>query len=295
MRDATTNGVYKTLKNATYPRRVGTDWEILIDTAITTVDGATEINVQDKNLAYVDITPPVCAGTVHPVYPGTNQIIEQARDIEILPGDDERYWFYIWTLVDPIFYSENVDLENGEIYKLLPTIEFKCFEEIESKAILSKTVKDDECTSCIDRRYQYTTRIINREFPTVIFDYDGELDELDALDTGAARPKWDSKNIWEMNVSYKTETDRLPPNVQNALQMVSNAIIHRVAAELPLKDCGCKETIGFIAEQQKSYVRSSVHPYSGEVTRNYFFGQLHGQLEYRHIMANVPSLKITRI
>ncbi len=124
-----------------YPRKVGSDWVIAIvnDDLAPTCSAHTTLNVQHSQLIHVDIeastvcldchSVPDTDAQILPVYPDTHNFIPLAKPIETV-GSFYRYWFNVWTLVDPAFQDEQVDLTHAEFWKLLPTIDFVCVREV---------------------------------------------------------------------------------------------------------------------------------------------------------------------
>ena len=167
-RSTTTMRSYTLLNDGVYPKRNGANWEIAIDVGITPYDG-NPTYVQHCKYAVVEVAAPTCTdGTVYPVYKGTNQKIPLYKQ-ELIGGGLTRYWFYVYTLVDPAFFSETVNLENGEFYKMMTDIEFRCFKEVTSYAILTKTCNCNGDCTCSDETYRVQTKIVNSETGVVDF------------------------------------------------------------------------------------------------------------------------------
>lgn len=279
-----------------YPRRdVSNNWEVVLDTNIQGFDDGDPIDVQSTKYVFVDIETPVTTGTLHPVFPNSNQKIYEAMPKESLGGGIERYWFYIWDMVNPDFYSESVDLENGEFYKLFQYISFKEFREAEFKAILYVNCKCDlyrQCfCTCSSKQYQLSTTIVDSEYSVVCFTVDGEIVD-DVLEANRKFCPTNSE-FYKIQVKYKTNPKLLPDRWVYLLPDFNRAIMHRTAAELPLRDCGCPVKHGFIAEQQKSVGSVKYNPVTGESTTTFKYGDLVGQKVYGEITNKSPIYKVT--
>lgn len=277
-----------------YPRRnVGGDWEVILDSSVGY--SGEVVNVQHTKYVFVDITPPTsleCSGEVFPVYAGTNQIIKEAKPMQVV-GSDHRYWFYNYQLVDPSFYTETTNLLNGEFYKLLEFIEFKCFREVASKGTLTKTCRCESC-GCEDKRYEVTTTILDAAYGIVRFCVTGEIDEEDVvtpLSSGCCPIHDDNMSDWSLTFKYKTSPKRLKPHMAHAVSTVQRAILHKAAADLPVADCGCHVVAGFIWEQQKSFATVKVNTFTGERSEQFRYGDLQGQKVYAELIEKIPVYK----
>lgn len=289
---------------AGFPKRSGTNWLVAINTNATPVAG--EISVQHKNYVFVDVTPPTtedCSGEFVPVYENTNQRIPLAKATETLPGGDKRFWFYIYTLVNPAFYTDTVDLQNGEFYKLHQTIQFKCYREAPQKARLIQRPMNSDCrNNCEEKTFQISTYIVNRERGLVRFECDGELvieDDEEVL--------YENRKVifspyceYFLTYYYKTHPDELYTSAKKDIPKLFRAVVHKVAADLPVKDCGCNMVVrheergvqvGFIAEQQKTYSTVVNTPSGGQIV-HYKYGELHGHRVYQDLLSAAYVYKV---
>lgn len=286
------------------PSKVGSNWKVYLDNQPTPYQGTDPISVQHTDYVYVDITPPSSlSGTLVPVYTGTTQQIPQAKPMEILSGGQHRYWFYIYTLVDPAFYNNPVNLVNAEYYKLVPVITFKDYTEEE---VFGELITICNCCSdCGDtyRHYQVSANIVNARQGVVSLVVEGELFDDDddgiyeRLDTSCG-DCWlqllcDSC-AYELQFPYITNPIYLHEKLQIGMSSVIRAVIARTAAELPMVDCGCwiddKEKLGFIARQQETFSKMSTNVF-GTTSVIYQYGDLRGQKLYAEIMSKVPRSK----
>ncbi len=296
-------GSYTIFKSYRPTRLDNGNWQIEFDQAVAPLDGGEDLLVQHTKYVYLDVDPPAtdiypAGATLHPVYPGTTQKIPLARPTETLDNGKTRYWFFIYSLVDPAFYNDTVDLVDGEFYKLFQTVEIKAYKEAEIKGELQKICKAGRCADCgcDDATYQVTVRIKDAEKGIVYFEIDGELvdgelvdgDEGTTLDTTALCPTLSDTEdaMFSLTFYYQTSPDNLDPLLQKDIPSIAKAIIHRAAADLPLMDCGCETKSGFIYEQQKAYGTTYSLP-SGEIATRYKYGDLHGHKVYAERLANV--------
>jgi hypothetical protein len=305
LRRGSDNGTYS-IDDTVIPFKSGSNWVLTLDNDTIPYTVGDDVNVQSVRYVYVDITPPITCenGTIYPVYPGTNQIIPQAKPVQQLLNGDDRYWFYIYTLVDPAFYNNTVDLIDAEFYKLLPYISFKCLTEIELKGRLEKTCICPDCsgcrTCCEDQVFQVSTHVEDSERGIVSFCIDGELvveDDVEVLQpTSCNCLSCDSCHRYILTFYYKTNPDFLSERIQKGIGEIERAVVFRVAADLPIIDCGCflnrpDERLGFIFRQQETFAKTSVNSFTGTVITLHDYGDLRGQRAYSEIIAKAPKLK----
>jgi len=306
LRRASDYGTYS-IDRKIRPVRVGSDWVIALDDNTIPYTVGDTVLIQHVRYTYIEIETPTCSdGTPYPVYPGTNQIIPQAKVAEDIGGGFTRYWFYTYTLVDPAFYNNMVDLVEGDFYKLFQAIEFKCLKEVESKGILTRACKCQDCANCCAcdaAIFQVSAKIVDAERGILSFCVDGELVlneetlEYELVQTnlcnGIVR---DNCHKYTLTFKYKTNPEILNERYQKAICDIENAIVHRTAAELPVIDCGCflnqpDERLGFIFSQQESFGRTSVNSFTGTVTNSFKYGDMRGQQVYADIISKVPRFK----
>ncbi len=291
------------------PSRVGSNWEITLDNTPVPYTVADQVDVQSVKYVYIDIVNPTLLDgeTAYPVFPGTNQIIPQAKSPQVLDATHTRYWFYIYTLVNPEFYNNPVNLVNAEYYKLLEFIEFKAYSEVDDFAILTIDCTCDTCAGTI-RKYRVNVDIISKPYGTLsccvtgqYFDDDGdgiferfEEGTSNCLDVRAGRGCG-----YELEFSYITNPTHLDETLRTAISQALRAIMFRTAAELPMEDCGCWMRIdqqadtrtGFIARQQESFGKTSVNPLTGIQSVTFQYGELRGQKAYAELMSKIPRHK----
>lgn len=294
IRSADDGGAISVSNSGGYPRRdVNGDWVVLLNSHEHALTNGELVNIQSRRFMFVDVDPIVTevGETAHPVFSGTVQKIPLARPVERTSENKDRYWFYAYTLVDPAFFLEMVDLVKGDFYKLVQTVDFRKFYEATSPA-LAKRVTPTDCNSCDDTEWRLDTRIIDAEKGIVEFDPVGVYRLVDGVRTYIPKKYVDVpfSNVQKVFVtfSYKTNPIYLPQRAQQDIPLIRRAIMHRVAAELPVTDCGCTTT-GFIGEQQKAY-QTATQLSNGAIISDLKYGSLHGQAVYAEMMRSVTLL-----
>lgn len=276
-----------------YPKKVAGNWRIAINTRATPIPSGDTVDVQHRQLVFVDVET---EDNLLPFYRGTTQKIPLARPVEGLDVDDtKRYWFYVYSLVDPAFYEDReIDLVAGEFYKLQLTIEFRTEAETPMYArITQKSLKPGDMD--VD---EWKAELVPIDPLRGVFDVKvlgkWEIDpdtEEEILNTNRTyvcvnRGLYSTKIAY----AYKTNPSNLPDSTQQSIATVLTAILHRVAADLPLSDCGCETKRGFIAEQQKTYSLQLVTPTGVQLMKTEY-GDLHGHKVYAEKMSQVAALK----
>jgi hypothetical protein len=292
LRSHISGGAFDILLGQGYPKKVGTKWRIALNIRATALTVGDTVDVQSRQHVFVDVDS---ATTYIPFYPGTTQKIPLARPVQALTGNVKRYWFYVYTLVDPAFYDDTeVDLVSGELYKLNYSVDLRTESETPLEArITQKSLRSGE-----DDVVSWKAELMPLDPLRGIFDVKvvgkWEIDpdtEEEVLNT---RLTYVYVNRFtyttEITYAYKTNPNYLPDYIQQSIASVLTAILHRVAADLPLADCGCKLERGFIAEQQKSYATQLVTPTGIQMMKTEF-GDLHGHKVYAEKMSKVSALK----
>lgn len=265
---------YKIQKRPGYPKINGTNWEIALDRGAT-VDKT--YHAQHKSLMYVDVPTQLCEGSLLPVYPDSMQIIPQALAPEVVLDDLDaqigtRHWFHSWNLGKSEF--DSIDLEYAEFYKLIESVDFRCFyeETIEPVVVF---YEDNGCT-----------RVLKEE--TGVLD----IELIDAYN-GVVAVRYTGTNPYlsefiRIRFGYKTNPALLGYNDTYLLQ---EAVANLVAAELPLSTCRCEIETGFIHAAQQPYTDIRVNPITGENIINLKHGNLYGQLVYEEKMRRANKYK----
>lgn len=298
------------IKRGVYPKRTVTlDWEVQVasnQVAYTPLDG---IVVQSTKFAYVDVdwTSMGVTGKIVPVFTGTHQRIPYVRE-EPLTATSSRFWFNIWALVDPAFATDDqIDLISGNFYKLMPSIQFLEYQEATTKATLVITKRDDCCTDCADcpdcqgepvGTYQVGMRVVDASRGLVGFQIEGELVTVNNVTTLDTTSKCSvGKNscyVYTLTYHYFTDPSHLPIRAEGNIPNLIRAIMHRVAADLPIKDCLCEINYGFISECQQMYATMATTISGTNIVTNKY-GNLHGHKVYQELINNAYVMKTMRL
>lgn len=267
-------------------RTLGSYWQLPLAVNRRAYSGE-DLLVQHKKFVYVDILAPTLptGATIYPVYPGSTQIIPQAKPMQIvIDGDDTlwRFWFYVYTLVHPDFVSETVDLQVGEFYKLYPFISFKYAMDTTVDPQLVVTYGDEEIVLTPDEDTAYPKlTLVNQAYGIFHFNYDSCANFID---------RWckchDTPETIMLRYSYKTNPDFLPDRYKNQIGRLLDAAAARIAADLPTEDCGCDVPWGFIKEKKGALPHQTFSDVSGNVIDRFRYGTAFGQLEYANMLAN---------
>lgn len=269
--------VYQTQTRVGYPRKnEDGDWLIAMLHRPAAPACADPVNVQHCKYVALEVpAPPTCSdGEIVPVYPGTTQIIHQAKPFETLANGGRKYWFYVWSLIDPAFEQEGADLTKGEFYKLLTTVEFKCVREVEAPA---EATFYKEC-GC---GFENTTDEVTLEI------VDNNLGVLRVCRDDDRRCRCSHKRPARIKYYYKTSPKVLNQNPD--LFSIQDAIAHYVAANLPLSSCGCDVQEGFIKVAQSAYTDIRINPITGAEHHLLKYGNLHGHLVFAERLSNMKT------
>jgi hypothetical protein len=254
--------------------RVDHYWQLPINSRVRPYVAATPINVQHKKYVTVDIPAQEipAGGQIFPVYPGTNQKIPQAQNMQVLESGDWRFTFYIYTLVHHDFYAETVDLIAGEFWKLYSTVDFKyVIDTAVAPAIL---VNRGTTQEILDP----TLTLVDREDGVFHLNWD---------DCGPQALEYLCEN-WPqsiyLRISYKTSPDYINPLMRDGIGRLIAAAAARIASELPTYNCNCSVDYGFIAYNQTAYTDSYVSTQTGVVVDKLKYGRLQGQLYYAEVL-----------
>jgi hypothetical protein len=282
-----------------YAERDGGDWLLPIITNVTAAVVTDTVHAfHQRHLEITVIDPDTStlpeSGEIKPVYPGTNQIIPH----EIINAEDGEttYRFPLYVLVN----SDFADDDDAIIWRRFET--YKFYDKFELRYVVEEA--------------EYLQMIWTEGDEQTIYQYDPDdpdeatLPRLKAVISDAANgtihlyandyllrdlmPYWyqacncrDRKmpQSVTLRIPLKVNPDYLSARHKQQIDVGRTAIISKVAAELPMEDCGCSETqIGFIYEQQKPYGKTYLNPYTGIEVVSTDYGMRHGQRIYDQMM-----------
>lgn len=277
-----------------YPRRVSNEWVIALGNQATLPCETVEtLNVQHCKYVYVDIPASTtcldCDGDVDtdaqilPVYPGTTEFIPLAKPIETV-GTDLRYWFYVWTLVDPGFENEEIDLAHAEFWKLRSAVDFVCVREVPAGPdVIGGTCDEIIADPCADPAVEaaYDIEILDAQRGILDFSSNANLSRC-------------SCEAERTIIRYYYKTDPAVLGYEYDLPGIATAIAYLAAANLPPNYCGCEIKVGFIHEAQKSQADARVNPVTGETIFVVKFGHTFGHYMYAGRIASAPKFNNMR-
>jgi hypothetical protein len=268
-------------------------WKVPINTSVRSYAPGDTIDVQHRQYAYVDLTPSLTlpeGAVLEPVYPGTNQIIPQAKPMEVLDSGDYRYWFYVYTLVLPSFTHRTVDLLSPELYKMFPTIDFKYWVEEAAYPELWVTTGYDQEALIYD---PLDPDVEGTPVVTLVDGYHGVYHAntdtcSEVLNSWCLATNCVDRPITaRIRIYYKVNPESLPKKLLSQVPMLLRAILYRIAADIPVGSCGCPIDFGFIYEQQMNMVDVVENAYTGQTTTRFRHGTRAGQIEYSKILETV--------
>ncbi len=247
-------------------------WEIPLSTDMQSFNVVTDrVTVQHRKYVYIDIVPPTLTlgQTLHPVYPGTNQIIPEAKAKQVLGNGNWRYTFYVYTLVNHEFVAEDTNLVVGEFYKLYPYISFRAFQEIEALPSIIITRGETEII------VEPTLSLVNSEHGIFHLNY-SECHDTEAFNCLC--------QDWPQSVTlryhYRTNPDYLPQYFRNQRSTLLEAMAGKIAAGIPTDDCGCEVPYGYIKEMQFVYTDAYIDTQTKVVVEKLRHGTIKGQMNY---------------
>lgn len=270
-------GLYPTIALNGYPRRNGANWEVMLDPSITGASCPEDLQVQHCQHVYVDVDLAACTGgTVVAVYPGTTQEIPFARPVQAMAGNVKRYWFNVWSFVDPAFANESVDLVAGEFYKLDLRVQFACRTEVAAPPTIDC---NPTCEACTPPEFPAATlKLMNRRSGTV-----------EVCDHNCTCTACQEDLPGPVKITFWYKTDPAVLDINPDLSSLGEAIAYLSAANLQTSTCGCKIEKGFINDAQKAYTEVRINPVNGESVYNFEFGNLAGQLIFAERLSSAPK------
>lgn len=276
--------VYATDNVDGYPRRDGENWLIALAGKPDAPACSATLHAQSCKYMYVDVEDHDCGedGTLTPFYPSSFMPIPQIKPSQDVGNGVRRFWFTPWVLVDPAFYGEEINLEVGEFYKLLPEIEFKCVEEIEAMPVVTSF----DLANCSTDEFDQLVPISTDDTQWDLLHEEYGITQMQLKNANFCR---ENKAPFKVKIFYKTN-----PVIFNVAQFVESikvAIAYLTAAELPTEVCGCEIKTGFIATAQRAYTEIRINPITGESISNLRHGNLYGQLVFAEKLNLVPRFQ----
>ena len=229
-------------------------WKVPIDTSKQAYADLPLV-VTDKQFAYVDIAAPVLevGDNLVPVYPDTNQIVEQARPMEDLGGGISRYWFYVYDLSLPDYIHDSVDLAQVEFYKLYPSLQFNVWVEETMEAIITVTrglteqvVQFDPLVTDDIKATGIQIYLVDSEKGIVHFVVDPCFYALCMTGCEATTPV-----SIKIKLYYKVNPAYLQDMYRRQIAEITTGLLYGTASQLLADSCGCILKSGFISKAQQ--------------------------------------------
>ena len=263
LRDADTNAILKTQTIDEYPVRIDGNWFVALDKPNLAPDCEDlTVNVQHCKYMVVVIPTPVCTGSVKAVYSGTDEVIPFAKDPQVVDGNT-IYWFYSWSMVDEDFRDDITNLETGEFWKLVETIDIICSKDEEELSVA--TYFKPPCN--LEDNFVTST-----ELDITILSSKRGIIHVKNSDICSVCPGKPVKLL----IYYRTDPSLL--EIQGSFYALEEAIAYLVASELPLEGCSCKIATGFISVAQAAYTDLRINPFTGAERFVFKYGNRHGEL-----------------
>lgn len=286
IRDSNRNVYEQLWSNKNYPQRSGSNWVIALDTATTPYVSGT-LNVQHRKYVTVTVTvdSSIPKDEVVLTYPGTNQIVlPYSHTMEV--AGTHVFTLYTHSLVDPGFYDEETNLEQGQFYKLLNTLEVKQVEEVASTTYIVRKCSGLE--DAVEETDAVTIQVLDPTLSII------QVNVPDYIRNGLFNTFTEScysKPEYFIRIYYKTSPNKLSSEYKNAVSAAKEAIIFRAATDLPVKVCGCKMSEeNFIGEQQSYYDVVYTDPLTGAQQSISQSNNLMGDHNFRKAMEKVPKI-----
>jgi hypothetical protein len=261
-----------------------------------------EFDVLDCEWGYVDISTVEDCTTEGDewslVYDDTVQ------KIPIVKETTDRYYIYHRNMVRQEYQGDTIDLTQLELHKLVTTVDVGCFGEACELVTIRRQCKstdtDCECDTvpCNVVEADGCATILNAKAGII------RIDEVivETESTGRECPTYRQKtdcdltqgSIFEVTVSYKTDPASAGIDMTSAVETLRRAIVSRVAAEVPLVNCGCEVECGFFKEMRHE-ADVTTFTRGGTTVVALRFGNKTGQKVYAKALEAVPRNQLIGI
>jgi hypothetical protein len=281
-----------TLHATIKPKRIGDNWEITF-AQHEDLDVTDTVNVINMEYCVIQTTIPTTADVDEAnfvlTYPDTNQIIPTYKDAVVdVDTDTVTFYPYLYAMVDDAFFDDTIDLINGEFYKLMPYAELKWWVDETVLPTLywyvdgiQKEVSD----------FTLSVNLVDSEYGVYHLKLDTDnvsvIPRLQDVVSMVQTVKLDLDTTF-VKFHYVVSPQYLPKSFQLQIPTALDAIANKVAAELPVGECGDTrlEFAEFIKHAQSMYTDRYVNSYTGTEVEKVEFGKLHGQIVYEQYMKN---------
>lgn len=253
-------------------------WLTPLDTSPLRFEEGDVLYVNDKQYAYIDITPPTLefGETLSPVYPGTDLMIPLARPVDVLENGDHRYWFYVYTLVLPdLYYDDEINLEDvvPEYWKMLRVVDFKKWYESSSPMEVTVTIGDQvdvyEFDPLDETNPTINAVLVSEELGIYHFSIDPSF-------SFEAHCGYTPASV-TAKIRYRVSPSLLGVQYKRQITRIVQAMSYKVGAEMPMLSCDCPLESSFLAQQRRE---------TGTVKRNLFTNVEEFKIGYSNRIGN---------
>lgn len=276
-----------------YPYTDGTNWAFALGTDVSALS---TVHAQDSDYTYIDIDP-IANHTINEVifmHPDQDQEIVQAlapQSVTVSGNPKWRFWFYYWMLKRPEYADTQVDLaEESPFRYFYSTLRYGYYTETETPGVLYAFDTDCSPDPLTDLEYDLLIKPVKAE--------DGVVTVnpvlLDA-DTGDYEVDWNQVEgtPYKVRVYYKTDINKFDLYV-SGIQYLRQAIVAKVAANLPLEECDCGfSENNYITRMREDLPEIIPVPFAQPLA-NYKYGRRRGDQEYAHLIQHI-SVKGRRV
>lgn len=289
-----------------YPqlRTVGPDKFWVLGIYDNTADIGDTVNVMDCLWGYVDAPDVECTDEVAIVYQ------DSVQKIPVEKVTDDRWYIKHRNMVRQVYQGDTVDLTKFQTHKLYDVVDVGCFGETcelvtiykkcsgtvtdcgcDDDATPCEVVEVDACATVVDAK----SGIIEVQEVEVITDDNGDP-VLGSDGCPTFRQKSDCTDDclytpYQVTVSYRTNPVQSGISNTSAVETLRSAIAARVAAEVPLVDCGCDVECGYFKEMRVE-TNTQTYTQGGAIVVALRYGNKIGQQKYAKALETVPRNRI---
>lgn len=263
------NGDVVTLDWSVRPVREVNGWRVALNNEMQS-SNAEDLNVQ--HLRYVVVETDISElENVFPVFPGTFQKIPYL--FRRVVGATWQWFIPVYLLMDEAFFHDEMDWLGGEVWKLLPTINFYRFYET-MRTTATVTFKNHAaCQDCPTTvQYECEISILDNENSWVELCYPKRNAEGEVIRYDFLRPLY-------VDFDYVVDIQRYVDRANIDRSGVRSAIANLAAAEIEVEECGCeinrKDDRSFIVKAQQTY--TTIYGNEGTIAEGFRYGNKHGQ------------------
>lgn len=276
-----------------YPYTDGTNWAFALG---NDVSGASVVHAQDSDYTHVDIDP-IADHTINEVvfmHPDQDQELIQAlspQSVTVGATPKWRFWFYYWMMKRPEYSDMQVDLSEESPFRYFyETVRYGYYTETETPGKIYAHATDCAPDPLVDPSYDFFLKLIKGDDGVAL----GNPVKLNA-DTGDYELNTEQVEgvPYKIRVYYKTDIQKFDLYVAG-IEYIKQAIIAKVAANLPLEECDCGfSENNYITRMREDLPEIIPVPFAQPLA-NYKYGRRRGDQEYAHLLQHI-SVKGRRL